>query len=338
MADTAPAPAAAPRKKKPLWRRITRALVVLFLIWFLGGGIAALLNTRRVLWSSPEPPPAVSWGTLDSVRLKTSDGQEIGGWIDRAGSKPTIILCLHGVGDTREYWLPIMQRLAEAGYASMAISFRAHGDSTGRIEDFGYSDSKDVVAAVSYLRQQFPGRPIALVGNSMGSAAAIFAAGSLDHQVAGYFLESPYRDLATAVKNRTDFAPWPINRLAYAGMTFWGRALLPENADVISPIENVGKIPADVPITFVAADKDRACQIWEVRDLFEKAKSHARLVVIDSSRHAAASRTHATEYYAALFDLLHKTDARDPNFHSAHGAKSAAQADQRKSGSAYRGE
>src|SRR5665213_236696 len=309
--ESPPAPSKPPRRKRPLWYRLARVAFVGVLIWFLGGGIAAVLNTRRLLGPSPQPPPAVEWGTLEQVRLTTSDGQQIGGWLDRAGSRPSVVLFLHGVGDTRDYWLPVMREVAKRGYPSLAISFRAHGDSTGRIEDFGYSSSKDVLAAVDYLRAQFPERPIVLVGNSMGSAAAIFAAPLLDHQIAGYLLESPYRDLATAVKNRTDFAPWPFNRLAYAGMTLWGRALLPESADLISPIDHIAAIPSDVPITFIAARGDRACQLWEVRDLYNKVRSHAQLVIIDSPRHAAASRTHVKEYNAALFDLLGKADAQE---------------------------
>jgi len=246
----------------------------------------------------------VPWTTLEQVWLNTSDGQRIGGWINRRGDRPEVVLFLHGIGDTRSFWLPQMHMLGEHHYPSMAISFRAHGDSSGRIEDFGFSSRYDVEAAVDYLHGQFPGRGVVLVGNSLGSAAAIYAARSLDHQVAGYFLESPYRDLATAVWNRTSAVPPPFNWMAFWGMRMWGKMLLPENAQLIQPIDYIGAIPADVPITLVAARHDRWCRLWEVTDLYQKVQSHAQLVVIDSDRHGACSRTDPSRYNAALLHLL----------------------------------
>ena len=63
---------------------------------------------------------------------------------------------------------------------------------------------RDVYAAVEFLERRHPGRPVIVDGNSMGAAAAIFAAGDLGHRVAAYILESPYQDLKVAVWNRID--------------------------------------------------------------------------------------------------------------------------------------
>ena len=296
------------KKARPLWRRIARWAVAFFFLWLFGTGVATTLYTRRLSGPSAEPMPKVNWGDLEAVRLHTSDGQDIGAWVHRRGDKPTIALLLYGIGDTRSWWLPVMQRLADHGYASMAITFRAHGDSTGSVEDFGYSERNDVIAAVDYLRGRFPDRPVALVGSSLGSAAAIFAAGSLDHEVDGYFLESPYRDLKTAVWNRVNVVPPPFNWLAYGGMELWGRLLLPENPDIISPIDHVADIPSDAPVTFLAVRDDPCCKLAEVEALYHKIESHARLVVFDGAQHGACSRTDPQRYDAELLELLSRTD------------------------------
>ena len=81
---------------------------------------------------------------------------------------------------------------------------RAHGDSTGEFDDAGYGARRDVCAAVEFLERRRPGRPVIVDGNSLGSAAAIFAAGELGHRVAAYILECPYQDLKIAVWNRID--------------------------------------------------------------------------------------------------------------------------------------
>ena len=166
-----------------------------------------------------------------------------------------------------------------------------------------------MIAAVKYLRERFPGRPVVVVGSSLGSAAAIFAARSLDHEVNGFFLESPYRDLDTAVWHRVSAVPPPFSWLAYEGMRLWGRILLPEPAAVISPIDHVAEIPSDVRVTFAAARGDPWCKLGEVEDLYNKIESHARLVVFDGSRHGACSRTDPQRYDAALLELLSRADA-----------------------------
>lgn len=53
---------------------------------------------------------------------------------------------------------------------------------------------------------------------------------------------------------------------------------------------------------------DPWCRLWEVQDLYQKVKSHARLIIIDSGRHGACSRSNPAQYDAALLDLLQQTD------------------------------
>ena len=77
-----------------------------------------------------------------------------------------------------------MEWLAEADFNVLAITFRAHGDSTGQTHDFGWSERLDVIAAVRFLQEEFPQQPVYIQGRSLGAAAAIFAAGELKEEVA----------------------------------------------------------------------------------------------------------------------------------------------------------
>src|SRR5580704_7021483 len=108
------------RAKRRLLSRIARSLVLLTFLWVSATGVAAYRFTHRRSAPYPEPPPTVAWATLDPVRLKTPDGQEIGAWVNRKGDRPAVVLFLHGVADTRAFWLPTMERLSKKGYASMA--------------------------------------------------------------------------------------------------------------------------------------------------------------------------------------------------------------------------
>ena len=143
---------------------------------------------------------------MESHRLETKDGEDIGAWfIDGRDDAPSVLV-IHGHKGRRGNSLGRAELLASRGYAVLMITLRAHGDSTGEFDDVGFGARNDVIAGVDFLEARRPGRPVIVDGNSMGAAAAVFAARELGHRVRGYILESPYQDLRTAVWNRVEVA------------------------------------------------------------------------------------------------------------------------------------
>jgi len=186
-------------------------------MWLLiSYGVAYRLTHRRRP-PFPEPAPRVSWGKLEEHRLGTRDGQEIGAWFARGRDDAPSVLFLHGNKGSRAHCLFRAGLLAaDAGCSVLLISLRAHGDSSGSVNDIGYSARHDVVAAVDFLRKRRPGKPVIVFGVSLGSAAAAFAAEELGDRVQGYVLESPYQDLKTAVWHRTQtYLPPIVDYTAY---------------------------------------------------------------------------------------------------------------------------
>ena len=278
--------------------------LVALALWLASSAFVAWKFTRR---SGPfaEPPPAVAWATIEGHRLTTSDGQQIGGWLVRGDRSKGCVLLLHGVGSSRHGMLPVMQWLAEAHYTTYAITLRAHGDSTGDTNDFGWTARHDVIAAVRFLRREFPGRPVFVVGRSMGAAAAIFAAGELGFDVAGYFLEQPYKDLRSAVWNRLHhFLPPVLDWSAYAGLRLWAPVFLSVDVGQVSPYEHIGDIPEGVPIILASGSADRHAPLKEVNELFDRVRSDARLVVFEGAAHVALDTNNAQLYRTTLFELL----------------------------------
>lgn len=69
--------------------------------------------------------------------------------------------------------------LRDAGYASVALDMRAHGRSGGERIGLAFEEHRDVAAVLDWIEAQpaLKGKPVALLGVSMGGAVALRTAG-----------------------------------------------------------------------------------------------------------------------------------------------------------------
>jgi pimeloyl-ACP methyl ester carboxylesterase len=208
----------------------------------------------------------------------------LGAWFAAGRAERSPVVLLHGNGGTRADCLDLAEFLVKAGHPVLLVTLRAHGDSTGERNDFGYSARHDVVAAVSWLEQNFPRRPV-VWGRSLGAATALFAAGELGERVGGYVLECPYRDLRTAVRNRTRVhLPWPADRVAYAGLALTAPLVLGD-VDRISPLDAAAGVPPSVPVLILAGENDQLATPEEAKAIGERIGPRAEVVVFAGAGH-----------------------------------------------------
>jgi alpha-beta hydrolase superfamily lysophospholipase len=260
-------------------------LLILVGLWFLSSLGVAYRLTGRAKPPFTEPLPSPTAGSVEDHRLLTTDGERLGAWFLPGPDAGPSVLILHGNGGCRSKGLPVARMFRDEGCSVLLVTLRAHGDSTGDRNDIGYSARHDVLAAVEFLENRRPVRPILIHGTSLGAAAAIFAAPRLGNRIHGYFLESPYRDLRTAVRNRTTaHLPPLLAEVAYAGLLCVSGIVLPE-LDQISPVQHIGTIPETVPVLILAGSRDDRARPEETRELFERVSSHARLVFIEGAGH-----------------------------------------------------
>jgi pimeloyl-ACP methyl ester carboxylesterase len=98
-------------------------------------------------------------------------GRSAGG-ADKAAGRPTILM-LHGGGQNRFSWKSTGQILADEGFHVVALDSRGHGDSD-RAPDADYDIetlTADVMAVLDAI-----GRPVILIGASMGGLTGILVA------------------------------------------------------------------------------------------------------------------------------------------------------------------
>ena len=271
-----------------------------FLLWLAASGLAGWrLTARTAPRRAEDAPPG-----LEEHRLQTSDGFDLGAWlVRRDGNRPTLLL-LHGNGASRSSFAKLLPFLANEGFSVLAISLRAHGDSTGDVNDFGYSARQDVLAAVTFIERERPCRPIIIVGESLGAAAALFAAADCAGRVKGYLFAAPYDRLDTAIWNRCEaYLVPPFTQAAYAGLLLWGPVFLPAGIGSCSPADHLRDIPEAVPIAFFASEDDRYARIGDVQAMTDSIRSHARLIAVKGGSHGRFLSIHDAEYRRAILDL-----------------------------------
>ncbi len=99
------------------------------------------------------------------IRLKTQDGVSIAATFTPGSSdRSPAVLLLHGIGGSRQATAANAAWLASLGYATLAIDFRGHGQSSIRARTFGLNEALDAQAAFVWLKRQQNNAPVAIIG------------------------------------------------------------------------------------------------------------------------------------------------------------------------------
>lgn len=133
------------------------------LTWMLVGG------NYKGLMSDPRR----SGVGVGDVHFKTSDGKVIDAWYADHNSGKYVILA-HGRREHRGQYTPLMSELfVRSGMGFLAFDFRASGKSEGFWSTGGIEESRDLAAAIDWLRKKPKVEMIALVASDMACVAAM---------------------------------------------------------------------------------------------------------------------------------------------------------------------
>lgn len=113
-------------------------------------------------------------------RFRGADGVTLAADVIGDASRPCIVL-MHGGGQTRQSWGRALKELAAAGYHTVSLDLRGHGDSD-RAPDGDYRFGR-FVADLREVLTQLPPRP-ALVGASLGGLTGLLAVGESEQPLA----------------------------------------------------------------------------------------------------------------------------------------------------------
>lgn len=154
---------------------------------------------------------------------------------DGGGAGDPVVVLLPALGVAAGYYGPFVDALAAQGIATLVADFPGQGVSrplASRRHDFGYAVLSDVVAAtVAVAKERYAGRPVALLGHSLGGQVAAVSLARHELGVEALVLVgsgSPYwrgypNPLKLLVQTQTLGAVsavrghWPGHRLGFGG-------------------------------------------------------------------------------------------------------------------------
>lgn len=181
--------------------------------------------------------PADAGVPFEDLRLVGEDGiRTQAWWIPATPGSGVTVLHFHGNAGTIADRLPVYLELHAAGISVLAAEYRGYGDSEGSPSEDGLLGDGRVALAEAVRRTTERGDRLVLGGRSLGGAVAIQTVASASAGVAGLWVESTFKDLASMA--------------ARSGIPL-GAHLVPYRFDSIGVIGTAG-----VPVLIFHGDRD----------------------------------------------------------------------------------
>ncbi|MDA8244472.1 MAG: prolyl oligopeptidase family serine peptidase [Elusimicrobia bacterium] len=182
------------------------------------------------------------------LTLTTADGVKLDAWfVPREGSRKAVVIC-HGYPMDKSDVLGLTSYLNK-DFNLLYIDFRAMGRSGGFFSTGGARETRDVDAAVSWLKDDGMDS-VGIYGFSMGAATALLSTNpALKARVA----DSPFANLREALDGV--FSPFGVLRRPLVGaMRLWGLLLTGSDIDEVSPEKSAASITT--PVLLIHGDAD----------------------------------------------------------------------------------
>lgn len=265
-------------------------------------GSARLVRPGRrefVPWEGGPATPADLGLAYEDVELTTRDGIILDGWfIPAAVETDAAVIVMHGFTGHRLGELAAFVPWLQPRYNVLQFDFRGHGTSGEAPITLGAREIDDVSAAVEYLQRRGMTR-IALLGVSMGAAAAILAAPELP--VRAVVADAPFAELRNPIANRMRAEGYPL--AALGSWIIVASASIRARARLLAPIRRVAGI-APRGLMIISPRNDELIDHSQRVALYEAAREPKELYVVDDAEHATARWVGGREYERRVLSFL----------------------------------
>ncbi len=214
-------------------------------------------------WLMPKGVKPENYGLrARDLSIYVNDSLRLSAYLVNSNTDSTLatVVLLHGISACKEVEFERAQVLADAGYASLLLDLRAHGQSEGEYCTFGFHEKNDLRVVADTLERLFPTRPLAIWGASLGGAITLQTM-AVDPRYQFGIVESTFDEFnKVAMEYGADWffglrSHWLTNRVLAKS----GRIANFDPAGV-KPVVSAAQITH--PVLFIHGDKDARIPMW----------------------------------------------------------------------------
>ncbi|HEY8169309.1 MAG TPA: alpha/beta fold hydrolase [Candidatus Limnocylindrales bacterium] len=245
---------------------------------------------------------------FSSLDMAGADDVNLAAWWIPADRPRGGIVLVHGFRSSRDEMLDHAPYLHDAGFDVLLYDARACGLSGGAMSTLGWRETSDLRAVIDHLEQWTDGRPLAVMGHSLGAAVAILE-GADDPRVRAFILEAPF----TAIEDVIDrgfrhFTRPSLPVFPFAPLTVrLAEARVGQHRSAVRPIDVIDRL-APRPALLVSGSEDPFVYPDDARRFAERAGPSCTLWLIPDAVHPGGEqdpyRSATTEYQARVLALL----------------------------------
>ena len=242
--------------------------------------------------------------------LTTSDGVRIAGWyvpaVQSGAGTPTVVLA-HADDANKSDMLAWAEPL-HGSYNLVLFDFRNHGQSSGQTTTLGVREAVDLKAVVDWLARAKQPSSIAVLGVSMGGAAAIDEAAA-DDRIGAVVLDSTHATLANALEARLEHDGYPLALPGAWSILLGGLLRTGEDMTVADPVQSIARY-GDRPVLVIAAGNDRLIGATDSAELVAAARKGgavAELQTCPNAPHDGAIETCGDQYAGWVLSFLERS-------------------------------
>jgi uncharacterized protein len=268
-----------------MYRRMLTAIAVIAAIPLLLTG--ALWAGQERLIFLPDPRPLIAPEGWRREVLRTDDGLDLAFLVAEGRQGAPVVLHFHGNGGNAGDRSGLGTIVNTAGHGVVLAEYRGYGGNPGRPGEEAFA--RDAEAMLAWARQRFPGAPVVLWGESLGTGVVTrLAEGRTD--IAAVLLESPFTSVADMARDTYPFLPTGL--------------LLRHPFESLSRLARIA-----APVLVVASEADPITPAAHARRMADGARD-GRLVMLPGSAHPAILNGGMGEGLRAALGFVARASAR----------------------------
>ena len=222
----------------------------------------------------PDPEHCTIRSAPAGDAVMTDDGIRIAGWYIPAaggiGPKGATVVLVHGSDGNKSEMLGWASVLHES-YNLVGFDLRNHGQSSGDQTTQGALEQLDLMAVLDWLSATKAPEEVAVLGLSLGAAAAVNEA-TTDDRVDALVLGSMHATLANAAQARLDRAGYPLSVAGAWAVLLGGLIRTGQDMSAVDPVQAIGRLKAR-PVLILSGGKDNSVGPRDAEDLLDAARA-----------------------------------------------------------------